>query len=805
MRLWWSCRRRHLFRSCRDTTNATTRRHKPLVALTMTMTTRATASAFSQAVVAKGNIILASSSSSWRRFQGLPQGALSTTTTTRLYSNSKGGDVTSSTEQQASSSSSSSTSPSPRRKHRYITYVTDIEGDRDYLLRYVRQSRVLCLRPVQQATRQQQQQPDFPPLDFPYDYCIDFVRNHDDDDDDILVFGGDVWDQGGHDYYVIRQLLHLHRRHPTRVYFVLGNRDVNKLRMRTELGRGNTTTTTTTNDNSNNVVNNSDNGSMPRHHHGVYWLRGTQRLGDPDLSQQVVDDENDDDMDEKVDDDQNAAIALQDPVTRCQWMLKSTMGSPRAFGYRKQELAELALAAAAAAASGNTEEHPRERDIDDIVTDEDVVNSYRQSCSPEGEMGQYLSVGHLAVQLGDVLFVHGSLPLTEEVLQSAAEANVDASRLWETQDSSSSSSEYDGSGSSNVFGDLTFAMPWLDAGVSAKQVGVRSIADWIVALNDFGRREMTTWQKEPPTEIWSTIGGYHDVYHDEKQEQQHHPPNRRTGCQLLQYGMGWYPSGRRNPTIVYNSWGTDGMPRRFFPATMSTMENDDDNPEIKNSSATSTKTAYHQATQSFFRASGIRLICSGHQPQGDMPNAICVPLLDDNDGEPLDDDKENDNNHIKKHIAWILCCDTSYSGDVLWCHDDNSGDVDDNGMPTLNVTKVDRQGSLSGRGKLAVSEVLLTQDVATGQITNAICHGVLSDGSTYETKPLEWRRPSSDETDNESSLFRVGTLAKEGPDVPSADASPHKGPWWTRAAFVDGSYMLAAGKGFDSWNRRVRF
>ena len=532
----------------------------------------------------------------------------------------------------AAGESPSTTDGPTKENSRFITYITDIEGDREYLTRYVELSRVLRFRNNTIANNN--------PSNLPYDHCIDFVSaTNSEETSPVLVFGGDIWDQGGSDLYVIRQLLDLKRRYPHRVYLVLGNRDLNKMRLHAELG--------------------SSNHDMPPHHPGVHWLKGSQKLGD--LNQPNHE--------------------LRDPVERLKWMLRDTMGSPRAFEYRRLELQE---------------------ERNESVSDQDVVDSYRTSCHPNGEMGEYLANAHLAVRLGSVLFVHGSLPHTKDVLTNGG----DPSRLWE--------------------GDLRFAMPWLTPDADHE---VESASDWIHALNSFARHEIYEWRKNPPRgpSLWSSVGGYHDL-----------PGEMRTGAQVMQYGMGWLPDRTRNPTIVYASWGTDGMPRRFFP-------NDGD-------------PAFVQATRSFFQASGLSLICSGHQPQGDMPNAIRV-LLEDNSN------------------AWILCADTSYSGDVIWHNSDRSAPG--------------REGSLSGRGKRAVSEVLLTQNVKTGEIVEAICHGILSDGTEYETHPLPWR---DEETDQDP---RVGCIA-QGSRVPSD--SPHNGPWWTRAAFKDSSRLLVAGEAYDVWN-----
>ena len=587
------------------------------------------------------------------------------------------------------SSSSSDEAGSMDTNSRYITYLTDVEGDRDYLQRYVEQSKVLCWKEIQNDLSQQPTKMKDRPFPFPYTHYIDFQRNlHNTTKltttqvvrsggprhrtNDIVVFGGDVWDQGGSDLYVIRQLLDLKLRYPENVFFVMGNRDINKMRIVEEIGPVHTT---------------DDN--LPTHH-GCYWFENSGRVGDPKLG----------------------LLPHNTAVDRLKWMLNYTMGSPRAFEYRRWELQHLC--------NNST-----------IITDEDVVESYRQSCDPQtGEMSHFLRNASLLLRIGDVAFLHGAFPFTSENLRAfiQKEHNTTGSRgsLWD---------------------DLSFAMPWLKQGVTARDVDVHDANDWVDALNAFAKESVESWVRSngQSEEIWSLRGGYH--------------PTSAYG-QLLQYGMGRTGGTKRglNPTIVYNRWGIPGTPRKFFRCDPTCAQDQ----------------AYVHNTKDFFRRTGIRLICSGHQPAGEMP---CHIRIDD---------------HDINTTSWILSGDTSYTGDTVWLNlpGDTHGPIYNHGRGTIK----------SGRGPLAVSEVLIEQCIATGTILDVHSHGTFSDGNQYRSQSLDFSTPIvPNRTDHD---LVVGTVAS-GKFVPSAKDSPHGGQWWTQAALEDGSILLAAGSGFNYWTRKV--
>lgn len=505
--------------------------------------------------------------------------------------------------------------PTTTKSHR-ISFLTDLEGDKSYLERFVEQSEVLQWKQDDENQRK----------------IIDFQRPH----VDHFVFGGDVWDQGGHDLYCLEQLTSFRQRYPDHVHSVLGNRDVNKMRLYAEL----------------------DVGKYPP-------LPWREQVGPPT----------------------NATKA-----ERLQWILQNTMGSPRAFGYRKMELTERA---------NNSEE----------VHDDDVVASYQSTCHPQtGALIDHIAHSQLLLRMGQVAFLHGALPL--EFLAS----------------NNCTSSE-------SSWNDLTVLMPWLPAGQTARDVGVTSVDTWIEAVNDFATREVDKFRKHGQDSVWASVGGYHHTYGG-----------------LIQYGMGFLPqrnvtddgrySLQPNPTIVYNRWGSkntrdDETPRQFW------------NPQ------------HTELLRDFFRRTDLRVLCTGHQPTGDMPQTIRIDM---GDTEPP---------------CWILSCDTSYSGDTIVVGEE----VDD------DDSSASSSSSLSARGTGAVSELILEQ--CNEKLVDVYFHGTLRNAQTYTSMSL------LDDT-APSKFGVVGCLTDMDAGINSG------GKWWVQAALHDGSFALAAAKGFDFWRKMVR-
>ena len=89
-----------------------------------------------------------------------------------------------------------------------IAYVTDIEGDLDYFNRWLPKSRVLRYSRSDGELE------------------LEFTQTN-----AYFVYGGDVVDRGEGSVRLLKLLVALKRKYPDRVYLLVGNRDLNKLRL----------------------------------------------------------------------------------------------------------------------------------------------------------------------------------------------------------------------------------------------------------------------------------------------------------------------------------------------------------------------------------------------------------------------------------------------------------------------------------------------------------------------------------------------------------------------------------------------
>ena len=553
-----------------------------------------------------------------------------------------------------------------------ITFLTDVEGDGHYFDRFIHHSKVLGFRshkPTFGTLTNKGGNWNFGKHDaeyFPYDKEVVFLDgtiNNDNNNNSMLVYGGDIWDKGGADFYVIRQLLSLHRRYPNRVHFIMGNRDINKLRIVDELG-----------------CYGEANRLLPMHK-GVYWLRGTGLPGDPE---------------KKYLDDSAATTITETAAERLKWMLRGTMGSPDAFELRRQELQRERLAIMNGQSAFSTQEcleHNMSICDDAKVSDDEVVKSYLHSCDPNsGLMSQYLSNAKLLVRFGSVLFLHGALPKIET---------------------------------------NSFPLPWIDP--ESDDNNVQTFTEWLDELNTFASDQITSWKqfgktsnfRDAQSESWATKGGYSNT-----------TSGGKLFGNLLQYGMNTLPDKSKNQSVVYNSWMSDGMPRKDLvsPDERSKLEK-------------------------LFVREGLQLILSGHQPVGDAPWPIQL----------------SNNN-------WILSCDTSFSGDICWSKSDER-------KSSVEKFSLGRGSRPNGRGEVAFSEALITFFQETGTLKSVKIRGCLSDGSRYETNNL---LDVDDEGNKHIGRPLFGKLAYTDKDTKDMN-------FWVKAK-IGQDYLLSGGKGFRVWN-----
>ena len=158
-----------------------------------------------------------------------------------------------------------------------VAYVTDVEGNIGYWDEYLDESEVIY-------------------RDTPQEGELRGMLHLKDNTE--VVYGGDLCDRGPGDIRFILEMLSLKERYPDRVHFILGNRDLNKLRFAFETTEAQLM-------------------EPPK----CYWLKGPDK-GPYDFKADKVEPEGKPDK-------------LSD---RVKWMLKKTMGSPDCFEFRKEEL-----------------------------------------------------------------------------------------------------------------------------------------------------------------------------------------------------------------------------------------------------------------------------------------------------------------------------------------------------------------------------------------------------------------------------------------------------------------------------------
>ena len=181
-----------------------------------------------------------------------------------------------------------------------VSYLSDVEGNWEYFVSFVALTEAMTMNGNLE------------------DGTADITMH----DGWHFVFGGDSVDKGGEvggSIRVVRSLLRLKNKYPARVTLILGNRDINKIRMTSEL--------------------HEDELSAWSEVPGPPWVPPTKRISPRQHLQALVSAMRRVPMEEVTDEMLAEANSLE---TRICWMLKETMGSDGEFDRRQRELTEIA-------------------------------------------------------------------------------------------------------------------------------------------------------------------------------------------------------------------------------------------------------------------------------------------------------------------------------------------------------------------------------------------------------------------------------------------------------------------------------
>lgn len=183
--------------------------------------------------------------------------------------------------------------------HWNVCFLTDIEGNWEYLVQLIHNSAALSYRGTA---------PDGAAI-------VELA------DCWKVVFGGDACDKGGETggtVRVVRTLCRLKRAHPDRVHLLLGNRDLNKMRLTSELAPSQLARL-------NDV-------------RGARWVPPNKRVGPAQYLRGVLAKAG---QASEAIIKQEALVAANTLASRVRWMLKDTMGAEGEFERRAKELQEL--------------------------------------------------------------------------------------------------------------------------------------------------------------------------------------------------------------------------------------------------------------------------------------------------------------------------------------------------------------------------------------------------------------------------------------------------------------------------------
>jgi hypothetical protein len=277
-------------------------------------------------------------------------------------------------------------------RRKLISYVTDLEGDLKFFQRFLESSKILTATNVVHSVTE--------PTEWKA-FDIDFLKQEDKENvESHFVFGGDLFDHGPGDLRMAQSLLNFKQKYPSRVTLLTGNRDLNKLRLLNEL--------------SSEHLNYEPNDPRifepywkPRKLMTTYseHLELISQITKKQQPQEVTHGPIDfvpkswrkkkvQDIDSKNDAPSSSSSErnIDTPVERLKWILKHTMGSNKAFEYRRHELSVL-----------------EEDNNNTVITDDQVFNSFFRSIQMSGLLQRYLKETEIMKIHGETLYVHGAL------------------------------------------------------------------------------------------------------------------------------------------------------------------------------------------------------------------------------------------------------------------------------------------------------------------------------------------------------------------------------------------------------------
>lgn len=229
-----------------------------------------------------------------------------------------------------------------------VTYLTDVEGHWPYFCNFVELSECLSFA-VEGDQRTARKAPEL------------ILK-----DDWHFVFGGDTCDKGPGSLRCLQALVSLKRRYPDRVHLLMGNRDINKMRLTSE-------------------YTDQELALLSPESPAAYWVPEDKRTKPWDYLFHLAE-------------SASGAHPTEEEIrgfctgaNLLRYHLKYDMGSDGEFEFRRQELAHMA---------GCEEED---------IGDEEVMQSYKESVAEGGLMREYLRLAELTCLLGQTLFVHGQL------------------------------------------------------------------------------------------------------------------------------------------------------------------------------------------------------------------------------------------------------------------------------------------------------------------------------------------------------------------------------------------------------------